>query len=257
MFVLSLGRREWFRVHALFPAFATAQLGAVEPTLPRSIHRRAAAWLRGRGLVVEAVQHAEVAGDLEVGAESLSEYHLALIRNGRSEMLVRWAQAVPDELLVQHPDAAVGAATASLLVGRLTRERRRFLKLADRAKAECPERFGAYEDCVAAMVRAAGLDDGVSEAVVEGYRAVELAQRGVGETLVAALAALARALYFSGDRDGARSAASRAIDHPDTARRAPGIAAAHAVLSVVAAERGRLATARDHAEAARSIVGRI
>jgi LuxR family transcriptional regulator, maltose regulon positive regulatory protein len=107
------------------------------------------------------------------------------------------------------------------------------------------------------MVRAAGLDDGVSDAVVEGYRAVELAQRGVDETLVAALAALARALYFAGDLDGARSAASRAVDHPDTARRAPGVAVAHAVLSLVAADRGRPATARDHAEAARAIVGRI
>jgi LuxR family transcriptional regulator, maltose regulon positive regulatory protein len=256
MFVLSLERREWFRVHALFAEFATAQLGAVEPTVPQSIHRRAAEWLRRRGLVA-AVQHAAAAGDLEVVAELLGEYHLAFIRNGRSGTLVRWAQAIPDELLIAHPDAAVGAATASLLLGRMTRERRRFLRLADRARAEYPERAGAYEDCVTAMVRAAGIDDGVSEAVVEGYRAVELAQRGVDETLVAALAALARALYFAGDLDGARSAASRAIDHRDTARRAPGVAAAHAVLALVAADRGHLATARDHADTARSIVGRI
>ena len=143
MFVLSLERREWFRVHALFAEFATAQLGAVEPTVPQTIHRRAAEWLRGRGLVVEAVQHAAAAGDLEVVAELLSEYHLALIRNGRSGTLVRWAQAIPDESLIDHPGAAVGAATAALLVGRMTRERRRFLRLADRARAEHPERFGA------------------------------------------------------------------------------------------------------------------
>ncbi len=257
MFVQSLERREWFRVHALFAEFATAHLGAVEPTVPRTIHRRAAEWLRGRGLVVEAVQHAAAAGDLDVVAELLGEYHLAFIRNGRSGTLVRWAQAIPDELLIEHPAAAVGAATASLLVGRMTRERRRFLRLADRARAEQPERFGAYEDCVTAMVRSAGLDDGVSGAVVEGYRAVELAQKHVDETLVAALAALARALYFAGDLDGARGAASRAIDHPDIARRAPGVAAAHGILSLVAADHGRLATARDHAEAARSIVGKI
>jgi LuxR family transcriptional regulator, maltose regulon positive regulatory protein len=257
MFVLSLERREWFRVHPLFAEFATAQLGAVEPTVPQTIHRRAAEWLRGRGLVVEALQHAADAGDLEVVAELVGEYHLALIRNGRSGTLLRWAKAIPDELLIEHPDAAVGAATAALLVGRMTRERRRFLRLADRARAQRPERFGAYEECVTAMVRAAGLDDGVNQAVVEGYRAVELAQRGVDDTLVAALAALARALYFAGDLDGARSAASRAIDHPDTARRAPGVAAAHAVLALVAADRGPLATARDHADTARSIVGRI
>jgi LuxR family transcriptional regulator, maltose regulon positive regulatory protein len=164
---------------------------------------------------------------------------------------------LPDELLIQHPDAAVGAATAALLVGRMTRERRRFLRLADRASAKHPERFGTYEECVSALVRAAGIDDGVGEAIVHGYEAVELAQRSADETLVAALAALARALYFAGDIDGARSAASRAVEHPDTARRAPGVAAAHATLALIAVDRGRLATARDHAEAARALVGRI
>ena len=257
MFVVSLERREWFRVHALFAEFAAARLGAVEPAAPQRIHRRAAEWLRSRGLVAEAVQHAAAAGDLEVVAELLGEYHLAMIRNGSSGTLLRWAQELPDELLVEHPDAAVGAATASLLVGRMTHERRRLLRLADRARAKHPERFGTYEECVTAMVRAAGLDDGVSEAVVEGYRAVELAQRSVDETLVAALAALARALYFAGELDGARSAASRAIEHPDASRRAPGITAAHAVLALVAADRGRLATARNHAEVARATVGRI
>jgi LuxR family transcriptional regulator, maltose regulon positive regulatory protein len=257
MFVLSLERREWFRVHSLFAEFAAAQLAAAEPTVPQMIHRRAAEWFRQRGLVPEAVEHAAAAGDLEVVAELLSEYHLALIRNGRSGTLLRWARTVPDDLMIERPDAAVGAATAALLVGRMTRERRRFLRLADRARAAHPERFGTYEECVTAMVRAAGLDDGVSDAVVEGYRAVELAQKGVDETLVAALAALARALYVAGDLDGARSAASRAIEHPDTARRAPGVAAAHSLLAVVAADRGRLATAREHAELARGIVGRI
>ncbi len=257
MFVLSLERREWFRVHALFGGFATAQLGAAEPTVPQAIHRRAAEWLRARGLVVEAVEHAAAAGDFEVVAELLSEDHLALIRNGRSGTLLRWAHALPDDVLIAHPDAAVGAATAALLVGRMTRERRRFFQLADRARAEHPDRFGAYQECVTAMVRAAGLDDGVGEAVVEGYRAVELSQRGADETLVAALSALARALYFLGDFDGARSAASRAVQHPDKARRAPGVAVAHAVLALVAVDRGRLATARDHAEAARALVGKI
>lgn len=257
MFVQSLERREWFRVHALFAEFATAQLGAVEPNVPQTIHRRAAEWLRGRRLVVEAVEHAAAAGEPGLVAELLSEYHLALIRNGRSGTLLRWAQALPDDLLIEHPDAAVGAATAALLVGRMTRERRRFLRLADLARAKHSDQVSVYEECVAAMVRAAGLDDGVTEAVVEGYRAVELARRGADETMVAALAALARALYVAGDRDGARSAAARAIEHPDTARRAPGVAVAHAVMALVAADRRRLATARDHAELARALVGRI
>jgi LuxR family maltose regulon positive regulatory protein len=97
----------------------------------------------------------------------------------------------------------------------------------------------------------------VNEAVIEGYRAVELAQRGVHATLVAALAGLSRALYFAGDLEQAWSAASRAVEHPEAARRAPAVSVARAILAMVAADRDRLHSARGHAEAARAIVGRI
>ena len=257
LFVLSLERREWFRVHALFAEFASARLAAVEPGEPDRIHRRAAGWFRYRGLTVEAVEHAVAAGDHEVVAELLSEYHLALIRTGRSATLLRWARTLPDEVVVRHPDAALAAATAALFVGRLTPERRRFVQLAGRAKARYPARFGTYEECAMAMVRAGGVDDGVTEAIVEGYRAVELAQRGADETLIAALASLARALYLGGDLDQAWSAASRAAQHPGASRRGPGHAVAQAAMALVATDRNHLSSARGHAEAARAIVGRI
>ena len=257
LFVMSLERREWFRVHALFAEFAAARLALVEPTEPQMIHRRAAAWLRSQGLVVEAITHAAAAGDHELVAEMLSEDHLALIRMGRSGTVLRWARTLPDDVVVDHPLVAVAAATAAMLVGRLTSERRRFLLLARRAKAMHPERFGAYEECVAAMVSCASLDDGVTEAVVEGYRAVEIAQRSVDSSLVAALAGLARALYFAGDLEQAWSAASRALEHPDAPRRPPGYAVSHALLALIAADRDHLSAARSHADAARVIVGRI
>jgi LuxR family maltose regulon positive regulatory protein len=257
LFVLGLERREWFRVHALFAEFASARLALVEPAEPQAIHRRAAAWLRARGLDVEAIEHAAAAGDHEVVAELLSTGHLALIRNGRSATILRWARTLPDEVVIDHPVLAVGAATAALLVGRLTLERRRFLRLAHRAQITRPERFGTYEDCVMAMVRSAGIDDGVTEALLEGHRAVELARRSVDPSLVAALSGLARALYLHGDLDQAWSAASRAVEHPDASHRTPGYAVARTVLALVAADRGRLGSARSHADAARALVGRI
>ena len=223
MFVLRLERWEWFRVHSLFAQFAAARLAAVEPGAAVEIHRRAAGWLRARGLVVEAIEHAAAAGDHEVVAELLSDYHLALIRNGSAGTLLRWVRTLPDESLMDHPELAVAAATAATMIGRLALERRRLLGLASRAKAERPERFGLYADAVMAMVRAAGVDTGVGEAVLEGRRAVELARAGADEVLVAALVSLARALYFAGELDEAWTAASRAVEHPDAARRPPGL----------------------------------
>ena len=107
------------------------------------------------------------------------------------------------------------------------------------------------------MVRAAGIDRGVSEAVRDGRRAAELADRGADEVFVAAHAALAAALYFAGELDEAWAAALRAVEHPDAAHRPPGYALAQATLALVAADRGRLATARSHAEQARMSLGRI
>jgi LuxR family maltose regulon positive regulatory protein len=86
---------------------------------------------------------------------------------------------------------------------------------------------------------------------------VELAENGPGEVLVAARASLARALYFAGELDESWAAASRAIAHPDAARRAPGYALAQATLALVAADRGQLASARAHAEQANAVVGRL
>ena len=172
MFVLSLERREWFRVHPLFAEFAAAHLASDDPGAVAEIHRRAAGWLRSRGLYVEAATHASAAGEHEVVAELLSEYHLALIRNGRAATLLRWARTLPDECLVRHPEVAGAAATAATMLGHFTLERRRLVLLASRGKAERPERFGVYADAVLAMVRAAGIDAGVSEAVREGRRAV-------------------------------------------------------------------------------------
>jgi len=95
------------------------------------------------------------------------------------------------------------------------------------------------------------------EAVLEGRRAVAIAEVEADAALVAALGGYARALYLAGDADAAWAAALRAVEHPDAARRAPGHAFARSTLALVAAERGRLDTARIHATEARSLVGAV
>jgi LuxR family transcriptional regulator, maltose regulon positive regulatory protein len=254
LFVLPLERREWFRVHSLFSQFATVML---EPSSVIEIHSRAARWLRSRGLFVEAIEHAAMAGDHDVVADLLSEYHLALIRNGRAATLLRWARTLPDDCLVKHPELAVATATAATMTGGLALERRRLLHLASRAKQEHPASFSVYAEAVMAMVRAAAADTDVTEAVAEGRRAVELSARGPDDALVAALASLSRALYFAGELDEAQMVASRAVDHPDALRRAPGYALAQSTLALVAVDRGQLTSARAHAENARTVVGKI
>ncbi len=93
--------------------------------------------------------------------------------------------------------------------------------------------------------------------MVNGRRAVELSEGHSDELLTAALAAYARALFFAGDLQEASAVASRVLEHPDIERRVPSLVVACATLALVAAERGRLTSARGHAAKAKAAVGRI
>ena len=201
--------------------------------------------------------HASAAGDHDAAAEILSAHHVEMIANGRAGTLLRWARTLPHDCLLRHPELVGAAATAATMLGHRALERRRLMALASRRKAEHPEQFGLHADALLATVRAAGIDRGVGEAVRAGRRAVDLAERGADDVLVAALATLAHALYFAGELDEAWSAALRAVERPDAADRAPGHALARSTLALVAADRGRLTSARNHAEQARTIIGRI
>ena len=257
LFVRRLERGGWFRAHSLLAEYAVAQLASLEPGAAVAIHRRAASWLRSRRLASEAIEHAAAAGDHELVAQMLVEYHLQLIRSGLGGTLLRWVRTLPDESLLEHPELAVAAATASALAGHGTIEHRRFLQLADRARVEHPERAAPYVEAASGLVRAVMIDGGVGQAVLSGRRAVELAEAGADEILTGALAGYARALYFAGELDDAWEAALRVLEHPSAERAVPSQAFARATLALVAVERGRLESARSHAEKAKAVVGRI
>ncbi len=257
---LFIGRLEhggWFRVHALVGEFAKFQLAAVDPGAAEDVHRRAALWFRARALPVEAVEHADAAGDKAFVAEILSEHHLSLIRSGQARTLLHWIHRLPDGELVSRPGLAMAGATAALILGHGTIEKRRLLQIAERARRERPERFSPYVDAGIGMVRAGGVDGGVSAAVLDGQRAVTIAEAHADEVLVAALAGHAQALYFAGVSGQAWDSALRAVQHPEAERRPTAHALARSTLSVVALEQGRLLLARGHAEKAKSIIGRV
>ena len=257
LFVSRLERRGWFHIHALFAEFARAQLAPLDPAATTRIHRRAAEWLRSRGLPAEAVRQAAAAGDHELVAQLLAEYHLPLIRSGAGGTLLRWARTLPDDQLAEHPELAAAAATAAMLIGGHRLEQRRFLALADEARHGRPEHADAYIETAARLVRALTIDGGVRAAVRDGRRAVELAANGASEILTAALSASARALFFAGDLNHAAAAAMRALEHPAIERTVPSLVVTRSTLALVAVEQGRLALARGHAEKAKAAVGRF
>ena len=257
LFVSRLEQGGWFRVHSLFSEYARAQLDSLDPAAAARVHRRAAEWLRSRSLPAEAVEHAAAAGDHELVAQLLVEYHVPLIRNGAGGTFLRWARILPDEYFARYPVLAGAAAVAALVVGESTTERRRFLRLAEQSHGGRSGHADPYVEAGVRTVHAFALEGGVGRAVVEARRAVELARTDSDDILPFALSAQARALFFAGDPDGAMDLALRALEHPDVGSRVPSLVVAHATLALVAVERGRLASARSHAEQATAAVGRF
>ncbi|HEX6763058.1 MAG TPA: LuxR C-terminal-related transcriptional regulator [Gaiellaceae bacterium] len=256
-FVVRLEHGAWFRVHSLFAEFASFQLEAEQPGAADEVRRSAAEWFRSRGASVEAMEHAAASGDHALLASILSDCHLRLIRSGAARTLLRWVRVLPEEHLLAHPELAMAAATACGLIGRGTIEGRRFLGLAVRAQDAGPARRSAYLAAGIGMVRAFTVDGGVTAAVEQGRRAVELAEAEVDDVLVASLAGCARALYFAGDFDGAWATALRAIEHPEAERRPTAQALARVTLALICVDRGLDTPARVHAEKAKSLVRRV
>ena len=255
LLVTALERSGWFEVHSLVAEFAALRLASTDPGAAALIHRRAAEWCAAHGMPVEAIGHAAAAGDDELVADILSAQQLPMFRNGGARTLLRWVRSLPEQVVLGHPDLAVGAATSALVVGHGTLELRRYLRLVDRARSELGGDVGPYVQAQAEMVRAATLGS-VEEAVERGRLAVELA-RTSDDALVSALGAYARALYLAGADDEAAAAAACAIEHPDIERRPPGHAYARSTLALVTVGRGQLGHAREHATTAKRIVGRV
>ena len=257
LLIVRLERGGWFRVHALLAEFGRFQLAARDPGAEVEIHRRASDWFRVRGLVVEALDHAFLAGEYEPAARMLVEHHYDLFRSGRMRTLLRFVRAMPDDVVARHLELAIGAAISTSMIGSGALERRRYLSLVRRAEAEAPERVTPYVVGCAAMLRALALDGGVSEAVLEGRRAVIAARSGVDDISVSARAGCAHALFFAGELDESWALAMEALEEPEVENRPPGHALARVVLALVATARGQRDTAHLHAERAREIVGGI
>jgi len=255
-FVLSLERGGWYRIHALFAEYARAELEALAPGSEVRILRRAAEWFQSRGKAVEAIEHFAAAGDYETVAQLLLDYHLPLIRGGSSGTLLRWARVLPDHVLVEHRKLAAIAAAASMQVGGGRMERRRLLRVAQRADDRRPDDSDPYVESLIQMVRSVTIDGGVDRAVRDGRRAVELAG-SADEVLTGALGAYSRALFFAGDFEEATATALQIIEHPQVEHRTPSLVAACVTLALVAVEQGRLVAARRHAEKAREAARRI
>ncbi|WP_425247683.1 LuxR C-terminal-related transcriptional regulator [Streptomyces sp. NEAU-NA10] len=81
-FVEAVGH-SWYRLHPLFAEILRVHLRVRRPGLEPELHRRAARWLSGAGLLTEALPHAAHAGDWEPAATRfVDELAIGRLRTG-------------------------------------------------------------------------------------------------------------------------------------------------------------------------------
>jgi len=105
LFVIPLdSERQWYRYHHLFQELLQRRLLAeMGPARVTELHRRAAAWFAGQGLIDEALRHALAINDLDLAAQLMvAELRDVLNREDRAT-LDRWLRLLPDEFIQRHP----------------------------------------------------------------------------------------------------------------------------------------------------------
>jgi LuxR family maltose regulon positive regulatory protein len=243
-------RGDWYRYHNLFGELLRMELRRTDPAAVSELHRRASVWSRQHGLLDEALQHADAAGDDDAVAEILVEHHRELLRTGREATVLRWVERLGTPTLLDAPELCAAGAVASGLLCRSASERANLLAVADQAVRERPERLTPYVVATLGLARGAWIDGDTGRAIENASSAAELGRRGADEIAVAALAALAFALYVDGDLAEARTVVEEALSRPEALARPHGLVYAEATLALLELEEHRAHAAEARAERA-------
>jgi LuxR family transcriptional regulator, maltose regulon positive regulatory protein len=100
--------RQWYRYHQLFAdvlrrrltlSMQQEQPGEAQTPSVAELHQRAAAWFEQHGYLTEAINHLKMVGDIERVARLIEENGASLIQHGELSTLLRWIDALPEDLV--------------------------------------------------------------------------------------------------------------------------------------------------------------
>src|SRR5690348_9167238 len=138
-FVVSLdAARSWFRYHRLFADLLRLELRRAVPGEVPGLHRAAAGWLADRGFAVEAIRHAQAAGDWEMAARLLAGHWPGLLLDGQAGTAHELLAGFPARVAAADAELAALAAADELARGSLAAAER-YLGAAERRPGSVPE----------------------------------------------------------------------------------------------------------------------
>ena len=118
LFIVPLDNiRSWYRYHHLFADVLRRRLNQMSPESVDTLHHRAAGWYEHNGFIAEAVGHALEGDDLEEAARIIEQSAMKMIERSELATLLRWVDALPDDLARSRPWLCVSYAWALRLTG--------------------------------------------------------------------------------------------------------------------------------------------
>jgi len=120
LFVLPLDDdRRWYRYHHLFADVLQAHLLEEQPDQLPALHRKASQWYEENDSRSDAIRHALLAEDFEWAADLIELAGPMTEDSSQTATWLKWARALPDELIRSRPVLGVWFAWALLGSGEL------------------------------------------------------------------------------------------------------------------------------------------
>ncbi|MGV0786022.1 LuxR C-terminal-related transcriptional regulator [Mycolicibacterium sp. XJ2] len=232
--------RRWYRYHHLFGELLRAELERTEPDLVAALHRRAAAWFEGEGLVDEAVRHMVAAGDMAGAAELIAADWVNEFNGGGLSTVSGWLDLLPHDTVSRDPRLSAARAWIALTVGRFD-DADSWIDMVEVGSASDSAENGGHEaQLVALRGTHAFMTGDVPTALEAARRASTLDFDEASQERSATTCFYGSALYFSGNLDEAQVVFRRALRTAETIgdRRRRNYALGY--LALIAAESGRL-----------------
>jgi LuxR family maltose regulon positive regulatory protein len=232
-------KRKWFRYHNLFAELLRHELEQAEPALIPTLHRRAAAWLRGEGDASEAIHHATLAGDFADSADLIARHWSAFLQRGRLDTVAGWLDALPGPVVADDPRLCLTRAWIAVNQGRIDQVDR-WIDDAELASRRSPDgEDPASLEAAAGMLRCIHeyLDGNVGGAIGAARAAHELEPNESSPWRSVGCPVLGVALFWHGEAGESAATLDQAVRRARPAGNHLAVIHAHSCLAVNAAER--------------------
>jgi LuxR family maltose regulon positive regulatory protein len=198
-------QQQWFRYHHLFASFLRHALERLYPGMARTLHETAAQWFFDAGQPIPGVEHLFSAGLLDEAAAGLNRHLDTLIDSGRTRLLLRWLDRIPEATRDRYPP--LNQAYAWLLAS--TTRLKDAMQVAERLEQQSGPAYAYVPEVVACLHL--GVTDQAEACCRKGVELLERMPADEAHLYVVLANSVAMNMIASGRYDEARNLLSSAM----------------------------------------------